>query len=124
MHPTLFTTPGLRQFAEAIDAERQAQLAKWGDQRHPDGTALTEDDLRADKARHVCQAMARLGQVTWRDILNEEIAEAFAEKDPHKLRTELIQCAAVIQAWVSDIDRRAVAEFETDLAERCQREAS
>lgn len=124
MYPTLFTTPGLKQFAEAIDAERQAQLAKWGDQQHPDGTALAGDDLRAENAREVCQAMARRGETTWRGILAEEVAEAFAEKDPHALRTELIQCAAVIQAWVADIDRRAVAEFEAQLAEHGEGEAS
>jgi hypothetical protein len=116
MYPTLFTTAGLKQFAEAIDAERQAQLAKWGDQQHPDGTALAGDGLRAENAREICQAMARRGQTTWRGILAEEVAEAFAESDQHALRTELIQCAAVIQAWVSDIDRRAVAEFQAQLA--------
>jgi len=36
----------------------------------------------------------------------EEVAEAFAETDAALLRTELIQVAAVIAAWVSDIDRR------------------
>lgn len=124
MYPTLFTTPGLKQFAEALDTERQAQLAKWGDQQHPDGTALTEDRLRADNARHTCQSMARLGRVTWRDILWEEIAEAFAESDQHALRTRLIQCAAVIQAWVGDIDRRAVAEFQAQLTQYGEEQAS
>ncbi|WP_275558565.1 hypothetical protein [Streptomyces sp. 5-6(2022)] len=126
MYPTLFTTPGLRQFAEAIDAERQAQLAKWGDQRHPDGTGAEYYAAMADEARDICQHAAKYREVgaPWALILLEEVYEALAETDPDKLRTELVQCAAVIQAWVSDIDRRAVAEFETDLAERCQREAS
>jgi hypothetical protein len=109
MYPTLFTTPGLKAFAEAIDAERQAQLAKWGDQQHPDGTGLVGDDKRADNARAVCQYAAKHGAVTWRDILWEEIAEALAETDPAKLRAELIQCGAVIAAWVSDLDRRPVS---------------
>lgn len=47
MYPTLFATSGVKDFAEAVDAERQAQLAKWGDQRHPDGTSITEDAVRA-----------------------------------------------------------------------------
>lgn len=99
-------TPGLAQHMVEVDTERQKQLAKWGDQHHPDGTAITGDDERAASARHVCQAMASLGQVSWRDILWEEIAEAFAEAEPVKLRAELVQCAAVIQAWISDIDSR------------------
>ena len=105
-YPTLFTTPGMKQFAEDVDTERSAQLAKWGDQRHPDGTAITGDGERAASARHVCQTMAERGMVTWRDILHEEIQEAFAEDDPVALRAELVQSAAVIAAWISDIDRR------------------
>jgi len=105
-YPTLFTAPGMRQFAEDIDRERQAQLAKWGDQRHPDGTGLPGDVQRADSAREVCQAMASREETTWRGILAEEVAEAFAESDPTLLRDELVQVAAVCAAWIGDIDRR------------------
>ena len=109
MYPTLFTTPGVKQFAEEIDAERQAQLTKWGEQHHPDGTGLPGDELRAENAREVCQAMARRGETTWRGILAEEIAEAFAESDPAALRAELLQIAAVCAAWVHDLDSRPAA---------------
>lgn len=114
-YPTLFTTPGVKAFAEAVDAERQKQLAKWGDQHHPDGTAQTEDDLRAASARHLCQAMARLGQVTWRDILWEEVNETLAESDPERLEEELVQCAAVIQAWIADLHSRRVPAVDAHL---------
>ncbi|MGW7597279.1 hypothetical protein [Streptomyces antimycoticus] len=126
MYPTLFTTPGLKQFAEAIDTERQAQLAKWGDQQHPDGTGAEYYVAMADEARDICQQAAKYREngSPWALILLEEVYEALAETDPHALRTELIQCAAVIQAWVSDIDRRAVAEFEAQLAEHGEGEAS
>ncbi|MFD5384323.1 hypothetical protein ACFWMG_05000 [Streptomyces sp. NPDC127074] len=126
MYPTLFTTAGLKQFAEAIDVERQRQLAKWGDQRHPDGTGAEYYVAMADEARDICQHAAKYREKgsPWALILLEEVYEALAEKDPHALRTELVQCAAVIQAWVSDIDRRAVAEFETQLAEHGDGESS
>lgn len=99
-------TDGLARFVADIDIERQRQLAKFGDQRHPDGTALTEDRDRADRARHVCDSMAWLGQLSWRDVLHEEVQEAFAESDPAKLRAELVQVAALCAAWISDLDRR------------------
>ncbi|WP_424863078.1 hypothetical protein [Streptomyces sp. MMS24-I29] len=113
MYPTLFTTPGLKQFAEEIDRERQAQLAKFGDQHHPDGTgprtaswgALVHSDDAAAEARTRCQLAADRGELSWRHVLNEEVAEAFAECDPGQLRAELIQVAAVCAAWISDIDR-------------------
>ncbi|MEU6552064.1 hypothetical protein ABZ915_17535 [Streptomyces sp. NPDC046915] len=105
-YPTIFTTPGVRQFAEEIDAERQAQLAKWGEQHHPDNTGSTFYAKRAVAARRNCQLAAADGMTAWDLILLEEVYEALAESDPAALRTELIQCAAVIQAWLHDLDTR------------------
>lgn len=112
-YPTLFTTPGVRDFAQAVDAERQRQLEQWGDQRHPDGTHPDYEVLPgwparelADAARAACQRFAEMGIVTWRDIFAEESCEALAESDPATLRNELIQVAAVCAAWISDIDSR------------------
>jgi hypothetical protein len=123
MYPTLFTTPGLKAFAEELDAERSRQLRKFGDQRHPDGTGPSIDvwapllpaDRAADAARTRCQRAAERGDLTWQHILDEELAEARAESDPARLRAELIQIAAVCAAWVSDLDRRPVAADEPDL---------
>lgn len=106
MYPTLFTTPGVKAFAEEIDAERARQIAKFGDQHHPDGTGGPVMRLRADEARAQCQYLADNGGVDWRSILLEEVYEAFAEADPAKLREELLQVAAVCSAWVYDLDRR------------------
>ncbi|MEW2164360.1 hypothetical protein AB0912_15410 [Streptomyces sp. NPDC007084] len=91
---------------QEVLAERVRQDERWGEQNHPDGTALTEDRDRANRARHVCESMARMGQLTWRDVLHEEEQEAFAESDPAKLRAELVQVAAVAVAWIAAIDRR------------------
>jgi hypothetical protein len=107
MYPTLFTTPGVKAFAEAVDTERQAQLAKFGDQRHPDGTGNKSQQDDADRARLWCQDAFGSGYGTWADVLAEEVAEAFAERDPAKLRAELLQVAAVCAAWIHDIDTRA-----------------
>ncbi|WP_405710042.1 hypothetical protein OG264_15995 [Streptomyces xanthophaeus] len=105
MYPTLFTTPGLKVFAEELDAERGRQLAKWGDQRHRDGTSIGNASW-ADEANAQCQHAADEDCLTWGHILYEEFTEAMAETDPAKLRAELIQIAAVCAAWVSDLDRR------------------
>lgn len=98
-------TPGLAGHMAEVDAERQRQLAKWGDQHHPDGTGRPGDVEDADRLRAACKANSP-AEDNWRDILAEEIAEAFAETDPKLLRTELVQCAAVIQAWIANIDSR------------------
>lgn len=105
-YPTLFSTPGVKDFAEAVDVERGRQLVKWGDQRHPDGTGTGLDRNHAEQSRNVCQWAADNRELNWKLILLEEIHEALAESDRAKLREELIQSAAVIAAWISDLDRR------------------
>ncbi|MEU2339947.1 hypothetical protein ABZ608_41550 [Streptomyces sp. NPDC013172] len=105
-YPTLFTTPGVRQFAEDVDTERQAQLAKWGDQHHPDGTGYDGSNMHADFWRQRCQDAFADGEGTWGHVLLEEVFEAIAEQDPATLRAELIQVAAVCAAWIADLDSR------------------
>ena len=87
--------------------ERDRQDRKWGMQNHPDGTVGDPwyKEYR-DMVREECDQAAHNGTVTWNHILTEEIAEARCEVDPVPLREELIQCAAVIVAWIESIDRR------------------
>ena len=92
-----------------IEAERLAQDRKWGEQNHPDGTGTDRFKMVADYARLVCERSHAAGTGTWAHILLEEVCEAFAESDPQKLRTELIQAIAVATAWIEAIERRAVA---------------
>lgn len=93
-----------------IRAERQRQVDKHGDQSSlPDGTGLRGDRWTANHTRLKCDVAAREGNVTWRHILDEEVAEAYAESDPVKLRAELVQVEAVARAWREAIDRREAA---------------
>ena len=90
-----------------VEDEMDAQVEKWGEQRHPDGTIDSEEsEWQADFDRTLCQEAAGNGTLTWRHILQEEVSEAFAEVDPDKLREELVQIAAVAGSWMRDIDRR------------------
>lgn len=104
-HATGVIVPGAAVCREVIQ-ERCRQETKWGEQNHPDGTGLPMDSLMADIAKETTDLHAREGTLTYRDILHEEVREAYAETDPTKLRTELIQVAAVAVAWVEAIDRR------------------
>lgn len=89
-----------------IQDERAAQDALFGVQDIPDGTGLTGDKERADRARHVCDVMFERGNGTYRDVFYEEVMEALAESDPAKLRAELVQAVAVGVKWLEAIDRR------------------
>lgn len=109
---------GSRVLAD-VAGERARQDAKWGEQNHPDGTGYPNgflssegdfepfDAIAADRVRIRTQENFAAGDGTWADVLLEEVWEALAEVDPAKLRTELIQVAAVATAWVEAIDRRA-----------------
>lgn len=73
----------------------------------PDGTGMGLADLtEANYRRRVTQMLANAGTVDWRAILHEEVAEAFAESEPDRLRAELLQVAAVALRWVDAIDER------------------
>jgi hypothetical protein len=100
-------THGLAAFITDVDSERQRQLVKWGEQHHPDGTGNKSQQDRADFARRWCESAFGSGYGTWFDVLTEEVAEAGAERDPARLRAELIQIAAVCAAWIADLDSRA-----------------
>lgn len=91
---------------EQVRTEVDRQLELWGEQHWPDGTAFPHAKTYADSARNRCNMAAVAGKVTWRDILDEEIAEAYAEDDLEKLSRELVQVAAVAVSWVRDIKQR------------------
>lgn len=110
---------------DEISAERDRQIAKHGDQsRLPDGTgpdvrplAAIVDNAHAqasapwlaERAKQVTDSRSQSkgnGKVTYRDILTEEVFEAFAEDDPAKLRAELIQVAGVAVQWIEALDQR------------------
>lgn len=97
-----------------IAAERTRQDQKWGEQNHPNGTGPQHVWVFTGPAEHVATAtrdeanhQAQQGKLTWLDIQLEELAEAFAEDNPAKLRAELVQVAAVAVAWIEAIDRSA-----------------
>lgn len=107
-YPTLFTTPGMRDFAQAVDAERQRQLEQWGDQQHPVLIGGHNAVLFERLAEGLRAANTDRTQRCWMTILLEEAYEAGAETDLAKLRTELVQVAAVCQAIITDLDRQGV----------------
>jgi hypothetical protein len=99
-----------RDVLDEVYAERAAQNAKWGEQNHPDGTGNVDQQRYAEFRRKWCQDAFGAGYGTWADVLAEEVAEAEGERDPARLRAELVQVAAVAVAWCEAIDRRTAAQ--------------
>ncbi len=95
----------LKSILDEVYLERARQDAKWGEQNHPNGTGGEWAQEEADSCRQLCDVAFQDGCGTFRLILAEEVAEAFAESDKTRLREELIQVAAVAVAWVEKLDR-------------------
>lgn len=99
---------GGSQILTEVEKERRRQLELCGEQHWPDGNVPGNGFWQAKAAalKAANSSMAEIGAITWQDILFEEVAEAFAEALPNRIREELIQVAAVAVAWVEDIDSR------------------
>ena len=100
----------------AVGLERIAQNAKWGVQHHrtepPISPRTAGSVISTGTSAKTRPKTARLPGAT---LFQEEISKALAETDPVKLRAELIQAAAVLAAWIEDIDfRRSGMAYITD----------
>lgn len=100
---------------EDIARERNNQRLKWGIQHRPEfPTPFSQEtwEVLRDSRRKSCDlaesrgpAEGMTGGASWFDVLEEETAEAYAETtDKAKRRKELIQSAAVLVAWIEDLD--------------------
>lgn len=93
----------MHRFAVEVHRERQRQIAKWGDQRHPDGTGWNLYGAQAQEWKDRCEEAEHSGTQTWALILLEEVFEACQERDSQRLREELVQVSAVAQAWLAHL---------------------
>lgn len=107
-----------------VAEERAQQFARYGTNEDvPDGTGpevewiplLTQNDTLDFDATSIevdfradYEQVDAAGQLTFMHLVREEIAEAFAESDPQRLREELIQVAALAVSWVEKIDARTM----------------
>lgn len=92
---------------DAIDAERDRQdRLHPGTSQIPDGTGGGGRKTWETIARISYERAKREGRLTHAHVFDEETAEVLAETDPVKLRTELVQVAAVAVKWIEEIDRR------------------
>ena len=86
--------------------ERHRQLHEFGIQTHENGTSPIWQTARK-VAMEENRIAAELDEKTWAWLLLEQVYSALSEEDFTKnLRHELIQAAAVIFAWVEDLDTR------------------
>lgn len=87
-----------------VQKERARQIAKYGEQDHPNGTSPQFKGL-ADNARNATRKAISESRVTWFHIGKEEFWQAMAESDRAALRARLVKLIAVGIAWVEAIDR-------------------
>lgn len=95
---------GDRRILEEVARERHAQRAKWGIQSLPLGFGRHDDWQVAEFYKTTTNQNMQDGTISWRDVLSEEVFEAYAEEDVAAARAELVQVAAVAVAAIRDID--------------------
>jgi len=94
----------LRGLDEVV-GERARQCALWGEDRVLPGGNSSEEYGEAMKVfQEECDDSAVYGDVSWADVLLEEVYEALAEDDLAKLQVELVQVAAVALAWWEQLE--------------------
>lgn len=104
-----------------VAAERKRQDKRWGVQSYDVGnkpSGVTQ--ARANYLKSVCAEAAANGNLTWNDIVSEEIAEFFDEPDTDwpRQREEAIQIAAVLVAMIEDKDQAYADEIESSRERR------
>jgi hypothetical protein len=102
--PDLDVTDILTEVYEELDNGRrkhgvQHELPSFGE--GPRGSkrwTLAGDSLEEFSRRYLDE------DPSWAAILGEEVGEALQERDPVKLRAELVQVAAMAVGWISKLD--------------------
>lgn len=104
-----------------VRQERFRQDEKWGVQTHLHTHPSLLEAVDPEKwvsdfygvpteteAKLSVETAAKQGDLTWGDILLEEVVEALTARDNKALlRKELVQVAAVAIAWIEQIDRES-----------------
>jgi len=99
---------------QRVRDERIRQNEKWGVQHWPLLGAGEQKDrhhyesVAAFYQNKLSAARPEAGEITWHDILMEEVAEVFAEADHRLIIEELIQVAAVALAIAEDVSLRGL----------------
>jgi hypothetical protein len=104
-----------RQIFAAIDQERKRQDEKWGEQNYPI-VRLGHNYIFYNELNSLRNTNARLfmeGEISWSNILMEEVYKAFAETNPEKQREELVQVAAVAVQIIEYLDRKREEDRES-----------
>lgn len=103
-----------------VRAERARQFARYGTNEDLlDGTGpgvewlgdvvgpgLMADEIQLALRKSYERHEAEYGKPTFMHLVLEEMAEAFQENSPRRLREELLQVAALAVSWIEKIDAR------------------
>lgn len=97
-------------------AERMRQHAKYGQQQHGDRASFkpVEFEFPAMLAAAERQINADPETKTWQSIVLEQVYEAMAAEELPAMRQRLVQAAAVVMAWIEDIDTRPAPGGDAD----------
>jgi hypothetical protein len=79
---------------------------RWLEYTDPNLDMRTGKEIEAAFRSEYVSYEQHTGAPTWMHLVREEVAEAFMENDPARLRSELLQVAALAVSWIEKIDER------------------
>lgn len=101
------------------ERDRQRSLGHLDSHDYNDGTGRNLDRMLPLPSAASVRARAEAAfSVPWALVLLEEVLEALEEDNEERLRTELVQVAAVALRWIGAIDERLM---KTEWDERTKR---
>lgn len=111
-----------------VRAERARQFARYGTNEDLlDGTGPQVEwlgdvggsavDIEGYLRKNYEAHETEFGKPTFRHLVAEEVAEAFQENNPKRLREELLQVAALAVSWIEKIDARVPEWRDLDVTE-------
>ena len=106
----------MQEIINKIVEERNRQIDKWGIQDLPSVKgyipAVYYNIPTMEEAKEVCDDRARIKQLTWADILLEEVCEVVEAPNDENRIEELTQIAAVCISWIENIKQNQLKQNE------------
>ncbi|MEU4406149.1 helix-turn-helix transcriptional regulator [Streptosporangium sp. NPDC023963] len=105
-----------RDILQQIEVERGArEMQVGGGPSYADGTGSPWQEMADEAFRHDIEA-GRANQLTWALRTQSVLGRVLRSDNPPELRAELVKAAAVLVAWLEDLDTRDGQEEDNENA--------
>jgi len=106
----------MKEIVDKIIEERNRQEGLWKEQNWPSVMgyipAIHYNIPSMNEAKETCEERKSIGQLTWTDIVLEEMCEVVEATSDENRIEELTQLSALCIAWIQSIKRNPGKDFK------------